>query len=422
MPKHAFNSEPVSAVEARRVVLRLAGLATVGARSSAKAVQSLVESLGYVQIDSINVLERAHHLILGARLTGYQPDHLKQTLESSRGLFEHWTHDASAIPTKWLAHWKHRFLRYDKKVERSAWWKEQFRGDAEPILRRTLARVRREGPLRARDFEPPHDHRGGGWWSWHPEKAALEHLWRSGKLAIARRERFEKVYDLAERVMPEAMAWRRSSASEHIDWACREAIDRLGIATPQEVSRFFSAIPLADAATWCRNAVKRGELVSVAVEACKARGGAGNTKSVQCVALPHWKEFAAPLPADRMIPLCPFDPVIRDRSRLLQLFGFAYRFEAFTPAAKRIHGYYTLPLLVGDSLVGRTDLKFDRKNGSLMVNGVWWNAGIKSKPALNKKLVVALDNLAVQIGATHCTGIGRAHRKTVRKRSHTSQT
>ena len=153
MPKISKKAEMISNAQARRVLLNLQGLGAVPECSSARMVQKVVQRLGYVQIDSINVLERAHHLILGARLAQYRHEHFTHALEKSRGLFEHWTHDASAIPTQWFAHWKHRFARYNQRVERSAWWREQFRGDAAPIIRRTLARVRRDGPLRTRDFE-----------------------------------------------------------------------------------------------------------------------------------------------------------------------------------------------------------------------------------------------------------------------------
>lgn len=391
----------ITAIDARRVLLHLQGLGTPPKPSSARAVGDLVQRLGYVQIDSINALERAHHLILGTRLDGYRHAHLAHTLEESRTLFEHWTHDACAIPTAWYAHWKHRFARYGVRVQRSAWWKSQFKGDPAPTIRRTLARVRREGPLRARDFERPADHRSGGWWEWHPEKAALEHLWRSGRLAVVRRDRFEKVYDLAERVLPDAHGARRPSAQSHLDWACREAIARTGIATPTEIARFFHAISLADARSWCVKAVTRGELINVVVTS------AAGDRPVNSVAIPHWKDFADAPAANRIVPLCPFDPVLRERARMERLFAFDYRFEAFTPSAKRIYGYYVLPLLEGDKLIGRIDPKFDRDNETLIVRGPWWVDGVKENAARTRRFENALDRLAAQIGAAKWTLTGK---------------
>ena len=402
MSKVSKTVEIISNAQARRVLLNLQGLGDLPQRSSARAVQTVVQRLGYVQIDSINVLERAHHLILGARLAQYRHEHFTHALEKSRGLFEHWTHDASAIPTKWFAHWKHRFARYNQRVERSTWWREQFRGDAAPILRRTLARVRREGPLRTRDFEAPLGHKSGGWWQWHPEKAALEHLWRSGRLAIARRERFEKVYDLVERVLPQAIEQSKSSEGAHVEWACHEAINRLGIASAREIANFFSAITHAQANAWCELSLRKGELVQVIVAPSTKRGVVATNKPAKFFALPNWREFAHETQVNRMILLCPFDPVVRDRARLLRLFHFDYRFEAFTPAAKRKHGYYVLPLLQCDEMVGRADLQFDRQRGALVVRGLWWMNSLGNTAKRKRQLANALDGLSQQIGADTC--------------------
>jgi len=397
----------ISATDARRVLLHLQGLAAPPTRSSTKAVQALVERLGYVQLDSINVIERAHHMILGTRLDGYRHEHLAHALEKTRALWEHWTHDACVIPTKWFPHWKHRFAGYNARVQRSAWWRSQIGDDSARTIRRTLARVRREGALRTRDFEPPEDHRSQGWWEWHPEKAALEYLWRVGRLAITRRERFEKVYDLVERVLPRENTTPRSSQSQRIDWACREAIARLGIATPTEIARFFQAITPVQAKAWCATAVRRGELVNVIVtperETKSKHGVSPSNKPVLSVALPNWKSMCHAAPADRIVLLSPFDPVVRERSRVQRLFGFDYRFEAFTPAAKRVYGYYILPMLEGDKLIGRIDPKFDRAAGTLIVRGLWWSHGIKPNAARTRRLDAALDRLAEQIGASKWT-------------------
>ncbi len=405
MPPSAASPINISAVDARRVLLHLQGLASPPVRSSAKAVYAIVERLGYVQVDSINVLERAHHMILGARLDGYRPAHLAHSLEETRTLWEHWTHDACVIPTKWYPHWKHRFDGYSERVKRSSWWRSHFDDDPAKTIRRTLARVKREGPLKARDFEPPANHRSAGWWEWHPEKAALEHLWRSGRLGIARRERFEKVYDLAERVFPDAHGLSRSSVRDHIDWACREAITRIGIATPTEIARFFAAVTLVQARAWCENAVNSGELIEVLVSSEQS-----GTKPTKCVALKNWKALRGEPSSQSIALLSPFDPVIRERTRVERLFGFEYRFEAFTPAAKRVYGYYVLPMLEGDALIGRVDPKFDRAEGMLIVRGPWWSPGVKANQERTRKLAAALDRLAGQIGAANWT-LTPAHRQ-----------
>lgn len=386
-------------------------------RSSAAAVAALVEQLGYVQIDSINVVDRAHHLILSARLDGFRPTHLASALEQERSLFEHWTHDACAIPSRWYPHWHHRFKRFATKDRAHAWWRERFGSNPDRVMRAVLKRVRDEGPLRARDFVRAEGSpaQPGNWWNWHPEKAALEHLWRSGRLAVAARQRFEKVYDLAERVHPVLHAAEPTDEGEHLDWLCRSALERLGFATERELAAFWSAARIEQVRGWTKAAAARGE-----IERVQIMPDAGGVP-VAAVTLAGWRERWTPMldaleatPVRRargvaarnqsgagleMIALAPFDPVIRDRARTLRLFGFDYRFEAFTPAPKRRFGYYTMPLLEGERLVGRVDPKFDRSAGTLLVRGPWWEEGIRPDRARRERLDAALSHLALRVGA-----------------------
>ena len=170
-------------------------------RATATSVQALVERLGFVQMDTINVLARAHDLTLFSRLDGYQPDQLKKLLEAKQSLFEGFTHDASAIPTAWFPHWKPRFTRDRERIHTNAWWQYHFRDtDGTQMVKDVKARIEEVGALKSSDFE--HPEKRGPWWGWKPQKAALDFLWRSGELMIPRREGFQKLYDLTERVLP----------------------------------------------------------------------------------------------------------------------------------------------------------------------------------------------------------------------------
>lgn len=385
----------VSAPTARRLLLGAQGLLDdPRGPVTADRLYDVVERMGFVQIDSINVVERAHNLTLAARLQGYRPALLARLLERDRRLFEHWTHDASAIPTAWYPHWRHRFERYRRRVLEHPWWQERVGGDP-GVIDRVRERLVREGPLRTRDFE---DTRGKDvdktWWGWKPEKAALEYLWRTGEAAVAGRVNFHKVYDLAERVYPEAHAAPRPGEAEHLDWACRTALDRLGVASADEIAAFWQAVPLADAKAWCERAAAAGEIEPVRVEA--ADGSSRNAWAV-----PGWEARAAALPPapSRIRLLSPFDPILRDRRRTLRLFGFDYRFEAFVPAPRRQYGYYVLPILEGERLVGRLDPKLHREEGHLEVRRIWWEPGVRDSGARRKKLETALDRLAKQVGA-----------------------
>ncbi|HEY3571107.1 MAG TPA: crosslink repair DNA glycosylase YcaQ family protein [Thermoanaerobaculia bacterium] len=385
----------VPTVTARRLLLGAQGLLDDPRRkATVDALYGLIERMGFVQIDSINVVERAHHLILVSRMQGYQPRLLERLLERQRRLFEHWTHDASAIPTSWYPYWKIRFERYRRRVLEHPWWMERIGPEPEKVIGHVRERVVQEGPLMTRDFE---GERTGeqGWWGWKPQKAALEYLWRTGELAIAGRSSFHKVYDLAERVLPEGHAAPRPSDAEHLDWACRTALERLGIASPDEIAGFWAAIKLEEARAWCAEAAQRGEIVPVQVEP------ADGSKPRASWAVPDWESRAASLPPapPRIRLLAPFDPILRDRKRTLRLFNFDYRFEAFVPGQHRKHGYYVLPILEGDRLIGRLDPKLHREKGLLEVKGLWWEPKVKETKGRRAALAAALDRLCRLTGA-----------------------
>ena len=248
-----------------------------------------------------------------------------------------------------------------------------------------------------RDFE---DERPAGtdkaWWGWKPQKAALEYLWRTGELAIAGRVSFHKVYDLAERVLPAAHAAPRPSDEEHLDWACRSALERLGIASADELAGFWRAVSLPEARAWCERAAAAGrDRRRPGREPPTAPGRAPPGPS------PTGRSAPPPCPAapPRVRLLSPFDPILRDRKRTLRLFDFDYRFEAFVPDAQRQHGYYVLPILEGERLVGRLDPKLHRDRGVLEVKNLWWEPGVRESKGRQASLDAALDRLAQLVGA-----------------------
>jgi len=401
VPPKSSSLPALPAATARRLLLGAQGLLDDPRRKAGPDVlYALVERLGYVQIDSINIVERAHHLTLAARLQGYRPAMLTRLLERERRLFEHWTHDASAIPTAWYPWWKPRFERYRRRVLEHPWWLTRVGPESQKVFDHVRERIEREGPLMAKDFE---DERPAGtdkaWWGWKPQKAALEYLWRTGELAIARRVNFHKVYDLASRVFPAAHAAPRPGEAEHLGWACRSALERLGTATPSEIAGFWQAVPLAEVRAWCARAAAAGEIAAVRI------APAAGSKPWEAYAVPDWEERAAALPPapPRLRLLSPFDPILRDRRRTQRLFDFDYRFEAFVPEAQRQHGYYVLPILQGERLVGRLDPKLHRDRGLLEVRALWWEPGVKASQGRRSALEAALERLARLVGAEDFT-------------------
>jgi uncharacterized protein YcaQ len=380
----ATDSETVPIESARRLLLAGCALDRAPARATRARVIGLVRELGFVQVDSISSVERAHHLVFHARLDGYEPAHLAHHTESTRRAFEHWTHDASVIRSDWLPWWTHRFERSRARLGQSAWMRERLGRN----WRKTILEVRdalgARGPLATRDFpRPANARKSEGWWDWSPHKAALEFLWRTGEVAVHSRRGFEKVYDLAERVYGAVPA--RPPREELVRFACLAAIERLGAATPREIAHFLWSISPAEAKAWCETAARRGEIAPVALE----RLGRAPV---------DWKRAASRIePDDTPRLLTPFDPLVRERARLAELFGFDFRFEAFVPAAKRVHGYYTMPVLLGERFVARVDLESDRALGALRVNRVWLEPGAPRTLA-RKGTLSACGRLARQLG------------------------
>ncbi|MCE9648573.1 MAG: winged helix DNA-binding domain-containing protein [Parvibaculum sp.] len=387
-----MTSLHISNADARRLFLdRHALTERPGHPLDEAHVLALIRKLGFVQLDSVNAVERAHHMILFSRGQGYTRDLLHTLHHDHAALFEHWTHDASLVPIEFYPHWHHRFRAAKERLKHPA-WQQRLGPDGDKTIRRVRAHIRKHGPSMARDFE---DKGGGGWWGWGPSKTALEFLWRSGELAIPRRDGFEKVYDLAEKVIPAEQRIARPTRKQTIDWACRAALERLGIATPQELAAFFALIDIAEAKEWAKAALKRKDILEVAVAG--ADGGVKPALSLPDIET-HMKTLKDLHETARF--LSPFDPVIRDRKRTLRLFGFDYTIEIFVPEKKRRYGYYVLPILEGDRFVGRADLKAHRAESRLEVKGLWLEPGVKLDKARKTAIESALDELGRFTGTT----------------------
>ena len=390
------NSLPIiSNQDARHIFLERHGLCVPPrAKLSDDGVLEIIRSLGFVQVDSINTVARAHHMILFARNQTYRPEQLTRLLERERALFEHWTHDASIIPVEFYPYWRYRFTR-DRKVLLDRWRKARHQG-FEEIFEEVLAMIGRNGPTMARDIGSQRK-TGRGWWDWHPEKTALEFHWRTGNLAISGRDGFQKIYDLEENVIPKMHLNERVDEDAFIDWACRSAIERLGFATSGEIAAFWDLVTPAEAAAWCSVALKGCRLMEVLIENCDER------RPTRSFAVPKLLDTCADAiqPLDRLRVLSPFDPMIRDRKRCLRLFGFDYRIEIFVPAGKRQYGYYVFPLLEGDRFIGRIDMKHEK--GTLRVVNLWLESGVRRGKGRIAALEAELDRHRRFVGAERVT-------------------
>ncbi|MUZ71067.1 winged helix-turn-helix domain-containing protein [Agrobacterium vitis] len=371
---------------ARRIFLERQGLSRPPGRAlSRQGLLALITDLGFVQVDSIGTVERAHHQILFSRHQTYRREDLTALLEQDRLLFEHWTHDASILPSAFFPYWKHRFRREESRIlERWRTWREP---GFEAAFEETYRRITEGGPALSRDMKEG-DHKSGGWWNWHPSKTALEFLWRTGKLSISGRENFQKIYDLTERCLLDEHLQAEVTHDAFIDWACREALIRLGFATSGEIAAFWNLVSPQEAKLWLET--HRAELEEI--EIAPADGGKPRPSLALADRLPTL--LAAPEPPARIRVLSPFDPLIRDRARTERLFGFFYRIEVFVPEPKRQYGYYVFPLLENDRLIGRIDMKANRKAGTLDVKRLWLEPGIRPSTGRLEKLDQELNRLA----------------------------
>lgn len=384
--------------QARHLFLERHGLAAApqGPAKGADLLK-LITDLGFVQVDSINTVARAHHMILFARRPAYKDKNLRPALERERSLFEHWTHDASVIPTEFFPHWRLRFHR-DAERLRDSW--RDWQGDAfETKFDDVLKQIADNGPVTSGEVGEDEERSNGGWWEWHPSKAALEYLWRCGELSVCRRQGFQKVYDLTERVIPDPHRTHLPDHEETIEWAAASALERLGFATSGEIAAFWDLITPAEAKDWCQRAQASGRVVEADIECI------GSSSLRRVFLFPETLETLDSLsePTSRLRILSPFDPALRDRKRAERLFGFHYRIEIFVPEPKRRYGYYVFPVMEGDRLVGRIDMKAVRAEDRLHVRAFWPEAGVRTSKGRLQKLSGELDRMARFAGCADVT-------------------
>ncbi len=347
----------------------------------------LIQRLGFVQLDSINTVARAHDMILFSRRPSYRTKNLKHLYERDRALFEHWTHDAAVIPMDYYRHWHLRFQR-DADLLKSR-WKNWRRDGFEQRFEAVLQHIRDHGPVSSSDVGKDEKKGSGGWWDWHPSKTALEFLWRSGALTVIGRQGFQKRYDLTERVIDDHLCpgALQIDPEETVDWLCNAAMDRLGFATSGELAAFWDTVSTTEAREWCKQALTKRELEEIEVTCADGR----TRKMLSRAGSEDVGQLSKP--PGRIRVLSPFDPMLRDRNRAEKLFGFHYRIEVFVPAPKRTYGYYVFPLLEGDRMIGRIDMKAHRDDDALRVSAVWPERSVRWSAARTGRLESELDRV-----------------------------
>lgn len=347
----------ISHTQARRLALAAQGLHRREPFGRGKAgVLRTIEHLGYVQIDTISVVERAHHHVLWSRIPDYRPELLHE-LQADRSVFEYWSHAASYLPMRDFRFALPRMEAYARG--KSHWFKQDAR-----LMRRVLDRIRAEGPLQARDFEPAPGIRSGPWYDWKPSKRALEQLFMAGKLMVRERRGFQKVYDLTERVLPSGIDVSMPDSRETARHLIGKALQAHGLVTAVEIAYLRRGM-LGPVRSALSELAEEGELMPVS--------GFGDSARDRYFCRPVDLEEAskARRVSERVEVLSPFDNLVIQRKRLKAFFGFDYQIECYVPAPKRKYGYFCLPLLSGECLVGRVDAKADRAGGVLEIRSLY---------------------------------------------------
>lgn len=377
--------------------------------SSARVIR-LASDTGGLQVDSINVVDRAHYLTVWSRFGVYDKGALDRLVYRRRSLFEYWAHAACIVPTEHFACWRRAMLDYHTKSRGWARWLKKNRN----TLRVVEAAIREGGPLGSADFahrrRPPGE---AGWWNWKPTTHALDYLWMSGRTLVHSRRHFQKRFDLAERLMPEALAREPLSATEFHRWHARQSLHAMGAATETDL-RMYLTFPRVEAAGrrgWLQRLLESGEVREIEVGPSSPASRA------------RWYALAEDLPSlaaatrrraasQGTTLLSPFDSFLWHRERTHRLFGFHYRIEVYTPGHERMHGYYSLPILHDGQLIGRVDPKAHRGDRRLEIKWVhfepWFARGARppasawgplDQDAALAGLAESLRSLAAFVGA-----------------------
>ena len=349
-------------------------------RPTKKAVRSIIRQMHILQIDSINVIARSPYLVLWSRLGDYNPRWLEELLAEG-ALFEYWSHAACFLPIEEYPLYRH--LHGGWLGGRAQKWLDEHATVAATVLNH----VRANGETRSSDFE-----RTGGqktkWFDWKDEKIALEYLFLSGELMVRKRHNFQRIYDLRERVLPDSDELDEISPAAAHDQFVLNTVQALGVTKAEWIADYFRLYK-ADVNAALKRLEEQGRLTKVEVEDWKAPGylHPDNRKQVEAAA-------KGKIPRSKTTFLSPFDPLVWDRKRALDLFHFDYKIEVYTPAPKRKYGYFTLPILYNNALIGRIDPKAHRKEGIFEVRALHLEPGVVVDDAMVAEVKSALQTCA----------------------------
>lgn len=386
--------DSVSPALARRIALAAQGFGRpLPDAPGTRQVAAVIDRLGLLQIDSVNVFERSHYLPAFSRVGDYDKGILDRLTMGRRGrMLEYWAHQASFVPRELWPLFEFRREEYRQSGSEWGGWLVENRELAD-WLRAELAA---NGPMRASDIEHDANERRGPWWGWSDVKRTLEWMFRVGEVVCVERRRFERIYALPEQALAPELLDTPPSEADAVRELVQRAAAALGIATEADLADYWrmKRTQVRDA---IRDLEEGGVLIPVAVPGWSVGGRPAPTWLHRDARRPRRLETAAVL--------SPFDPVVWFRPRTERLFDFHYRIEIYTPEPDRKFGYYSLPVLIDDDVVGRVDLKSDRKAGVLRVQSAWTELGAPDETAA--RLVPVLQRAAAWQGLDGIEVAGR---------------
>ncbi|MCF6403060.1 winged helix DNA-binding domain-containing protein [Chitinophaga filiformis] len=371
-----MNQHILTPSQARKIILHAAGLSKKAQFGKGpEAVYKLIDHLGFIQIDTNYVVERAHHHTIASRVPDYKPEWLNDLQEDGR-IFEYFISDAGYMPM-------HDF-RFSLPV------KESFAANGKPLtqaetslMKKVLDRIEREGPLTVKDFDNDRQEASSGWWDWRPSKIALERLYMDGRLMCTRNKDFHKLYDLPINIIPADIDTTMPTPEEFARHIIRRTLQALGISYVKEIAWRARRVKDHLVKQELQKLVAEGEICQVTVE---------GLKSAPLYMLPDYKNKKLTL-SDEAFILSPFDVLNVFRHRLRDFFHFDYQIECFVPEPKRIYGYFSLPILIGDTFIARMDSKADRKQRTLIIHNLHFEA-IELNELMLDKLTDAIKAFA----------------------------
>lgn len=367
----------LSLQQAQLLALSSQGLAFPAFGKGKRAVLGAIEHLGYVQIDTLSVVSRAHHHTLWSRVQDYKESMLHELQETDKQVFEYWSHAASYLPMK-----DYRYSLFTKNAYANG--KSHWFAQDKKLKKFVLDRIKAEGALQSKDFE--HKRSGpGNWYEWKPAKQALEQLFMEGKLMVAKRQGFQKVYDLPENVLSSSIDLTMPSEQEYANYLIQSAIRANGVVEEKEIAYIRTGLKEAVSKA-LKKLVKDGAIIELKLKGCN-----DETFVTSVAQLQNAEAFSA---RNQLQMLSPFDNSVIQRKRLKRLFDFDYQIECYVPEAKRRYGYFCLPVLFDNAFVARFDPKADRVTQTFYIKSMYFEKGFKPSAVFNAMFAEKLKSFA----------------------------